>query len=110
MSNNEWPLQEADITEDVCKSCAICCEIEIKPNWKDPRQLEWLHAIVEKHDHIQSSEHGIKIRCSHLIDNYKCGIYENRPKMCRDFNCVSWAKVSNNLTQYNKVLDKLGYN
>jgi len=110
MSDNEWPLQEADITEDVCKGCAICCEIEIKPNWEDPRQLEWLHAIVENHDNIQNSERGIKIRCSHLIDNYKCGIYERRPKMCRDFNCVSWAKVSNNLTQYNKVLDKLGYN
>jgi len=28
MSIVEWPLQEVNITESVCKSCAICCEIE----------------------------------------------------------------------------------
>jgi len=107
MINFEWPLTEVDITEDVCKSCAICCEIEIKPSWKDPRQMEWLHAIVDNHAYIESTERGVKIRCSHLIDNYKCGIYNKRPKLCRDFNCVSWAKVSNDLTQYNKVLKRL---
>ena len=39
---------------------------------------------------------------------YKCGIYNERPQLCRDFNCVSWAKVSNDLEQYNKVIKKLG--
>ena len=112
MSIVEWPLQEADITESVCKSCAICCEIEIKPNWKDPRQMEWLRAIVDKHNHIKDTAKGIRIRCSYIEGDdeigYKCGIYNERPQLCRDFNCVSWAKVSNNLEQYNKVIRKLG--
>jgi Fe-S-cluster containining protein len=25
------------------------------------------------------------IRCIHLRDDYSCGIYEQRPKVCRDF-------------------------
>jgi|TARA_Y100000310_G_scaffold120686_1_gene119466 hypothetical protein len=111
----EWPLQESDITEDVCKSCGICCEIELKPNWKKPRQFEWLHAIVENHDNITDTGKGIRIRCSHLRKTkhsthpyWECDIYEDRPQLCSDFNCVSWAKYSDDLTQYNMVLKKLG--
>ena len=111
----EWPLQEEDITEDVCKKCAICCEIELKPNWKNPRQFEWLSAIVEGHDNITETKKGIRIRCSHLRQtkyatepHWECDIYETRPQLCRDFNCVSWAKYSDDLTQYNRVLKKMG--
>jgi len=25
------------------------------------------------------------VRCIHLKDDYSCGIYESRPKVCRDF-------------------------
>jgi len=113
----EWPLQEKDITEDVCQRCGICCEIELKPNWKDPRQFEWLGAIVENYDNIESIDKGIRIRCSHLKQTkhstnpyWECDIYEDRPQLCRDFNCVSWAKYSNDLTQYNRVLEKMGLN
>jgi len=28
-------------------------------------------------------------RCSQLLDNGKCAIYEHRPKICRDFDCNS---------------------
>tara|TARA_R110002020_G_scaffold212966_3_gene419663 strand:+ start:205 stop:621 length:417 start_codon:yes stop_codon:yes gene_type:complete len=110
----EWPLQEKDITEKVCQSCGICCEIEIKPNWKDPRQFEWLEAIVENHDNITATRKGIRIRCSHLKQTkmgwlkMECDIYDKRPQLCRDFNCVSWAKYSNDLTQYNRVLERAG--
>jgi|TARA_Y100000310_G_scaffold1807_1_gene2269 hypothetical protein len=111
----EWPLKEEDITERACKSCGICCEIELKPNWKSPRQFEWLRAIAEGHDNITNTEKGIRIKCSHLRQtkhatdpHWECNIYEDRPQLCRDFNCVSWAKYSNDLTQYNRVLKKLG--
>jgi len=113
----DWPLQEKDITEDVCQRCGICCEIELKPNWKDPRQFEWLSAIVENHDNITETKKGIRIRCSHLREtkhstspHWECDIYEDRPQLCRDFNCVSWAKYSDDLTQYNRVLEKMGLN
>ena len=113
----EWPLQEKDITEDVCKTCGICCEIELKPNWTDSRRMFWLGAIVENHDNITQTGSGIRIRCSHLKKtkhatdpHWECDIYEDRPQLCRDFNCVSWAKYSNDLTQYNRVLEKMGLN
>ena len=111
----EWPLQESDITEDVCKSCGICCAIELTPNWKDARRWVWLGAIVENHDNITQTDKGIRIHCSHLRQtkiadqpDWECDIYEDRPQLCRDFNCVSWAKYSDDLTQYNMVLKKLG--
>jgi len=117
MSVREWPLQEKDITEDVCKSCGICCEIELTPSWTDPRRMFWLGAIVENHDNITQTGSGIRIRCSHLKKtkhatdpHWECDIYEDRPQLCRDFNCVSWAKYSGDPTQYNRVLEKMGLN
>jgi hypothetical protein len=113
----EWPLQEKDITEDVCKRCGICCEIELTPNWTDSRRLPWLRAIVENHDNITQTGSGIRIRCSHLRQtkhatnpHWECDIYEDRPQLCRDFNCVSWAKYAGDTTQYNRVLEKMGLN
>ena len=113
----EWPLQEKDITEDVCKRCGICCEIELTPNWTDSRRLPWLRAIVENHDNITQTGSGIRIRCSHLRQtkhatnpHWECDIYEDRPQLCRDFNCVSWAKYAGATTQYNRVLEKMGLN
>jgi|TARA_Y100000034_G_scaffold14118_1_gene14794 Fe-S-cluster containining protein len=109
-----WPLPEEAITEEVCQRCGICCEIEIKPSWTDPRRFEWLRAIVENHDNIQSTEKGIRIRCSHLKETVMgwkrmgCDIYDDRPQLCRDFNCVSWAKYSGDTTQYNRVLERMG--
>mgnify|MGYP003151436954 CR=1 FL=1 len=115
ISVREWPLKEEDITEDACKLCGICCSIELTPNWKDSRRMVWLGAIVENHDNITQTGKGIRIRCSHLRQtkyatnpHWECDIYEDRPQLCRDFNCVSWAKYSGDLTQYNRVLEKLG--
>ena len=113
----DWPLQEKDITSDLCKRCGICCEIELKPNWQDSRRLPWLKAIVENHDNITQTGNGIRICCSHLRQtkhstdpHWECDIYEDRPQLCRDFNCVSWAKYSGDQTQYNRVLEKMGLN
>ena len=115
---NDWPLQESDISEDVCKRCALCCSMDLRPGWADPRMMDALKVMVEKSPDIEFTRQGIRIQCSHLrkikVSNvvanefWECSIYDKRPQLCKDFNCVSWAKVSNNRDQYNRVLKKLG--
>ncbi len=111
----KWPLKESDINSEVCGKCGICCSMELKPSWHDERMMKALEVMVQGHENIMFLGNGIRITCSHLKKSsdfgnasYRCNIYDSRPQLCRDFNCVTWAKVSNNLDQYNRVLDKLG--
>ena len=110
---DDWPLKEQDITEDLCKRCGLCCSMDIRPQWADKRMMEALRAMVEKSPDVTFLGDGIRIKCSHLKQTThaetptgECSIYEDRPQLCEDFNCVSWAKVSNNRTQYEQVLEK----
>lgn len=32
-------------------------------------------------------------KCVYLNDNDRCGIYDRRPKRCREFNCVNGYKI-----------------
>lgn len=106
-----WPLQEKDVTSELCGKCGICCSVDIKPKYRTPdyetRYMEFLEVIVSGHEDIEFIGDGITITCSHLKDQ-KCSIYDTRPQLCRDFNCAAWAKVSNNREQYNRVLQHLG--
>ena len=88
--------------------------MDLRPNWADPRMMSALEVMVEKSPDIEFMGNGIRIQCSHLEGGddigWNCSIYDKRPQLCSDFNCVSWAKVSNNRDQYNRVLEKLGVN
>ena len=108
----DWPLQEKDITPDLCKRCGLCCELTVSPNTEDPRQLEFYRVIAENHPDITFSDGSLSIKCSHLKQTklsdtpyYECSIYEDRPQLCRDYNCVSWAKVANDTSRYDQVLE-----
>ena len=111
----DWPLQEKDITSDVCKQCALCCSMDMRPNG-DQRMLDCLEAMVSQEGvssrGLEFIGDGVRVWCSHLrgsnTEGWECGIYDRRPQLCKDFNCVSWAKVADNKTLYNKVLEKLG--
>ena len=71
----------------------------VEPDGVMTRGLEWIGD-------------GVRIWCTHLKggngEGWECGIYNRRPQICKDFNCVSWAKVSNNKELYNEVLKKIG--
>jgi len=90
----------ADVTEALCQHCAYCCKNTLIPVTLDERTYEYFLEIgidIER-DPI-SPESGIinAGACRHLIDDedcYKCGIYDSRPQLCKDYNCVAWAKVS----------------
>ena len=112
----DWPLQEKDITHDLCKRCGLCCELTVSPNTEDPRQLEFYRVIAENHPDITFIDGSLSIRCSHLRQtklssdqpHWECSIYEDRPQLCRDYNCVSWAKVTNDTSRYDQVLEIAG--
>ena len=113
----DWPLQEKDITSDLCKRCGMCCEITLGVDETDYRQVEFLRAVVENYSFIEYVGDGcVSLRCSHLKQtklsdedpHWECSIYDDRPQLCKDYNCVSWAKVSNDLTLYSQVLEKAG--
>ena len=108
-----WPLKEKDITEDLCKRCGLCCSMEIRPSWKDERLMDALRVMVQNSPDITFIGDGISIRCSHLRKTklaehpeWECSIYEDRPQLCEDYNCVSWAKVSNDRRRYVQVIEK----
>ena len=111
----DWPLQEKDITHELCKRCGLCCELTIACDTDDPRQLEFYRAVVENNPEITFIDGTLSIRCSHLRQTtlsdspqWECDIYEDRPQLCKDYNCVSWAKVSNDTSRYDQVLEIAG--
>jgi len=92
-------LTYSDITEDLCRHCAKCCTVYI-PIELDERTLEFYRntgldiEIDPQHPNIGIINAGA---CQHLncTDNlYSCDIYNTRPKLCKDYNCVAWAKFS----------------
>ena len=110
-------LRPSDITSSVCDKCIKkgpphCCEIVL---CVPPPQmiLELLKRAIEGYDdHLRISDEGkIILTCSHLDkENGVCTIYKDRPQICRDYNCVSWAQVDfsrgtpkERLTHYNKI-------
>jgi len=90
----------ADITEKLCKHCAHCCLNVLVPVQMDDRIFDFFQAAGLD---IQRDENNPDVgivnagACQHLKqvgDAYKCSIYDTRPKLCADYNCVAWAKVA----------------
>ncbi len=107
----DWELKESDITSEMCKKCTKtdlnCCQLAVQSvphQWSQSRQQELLKTMIENIPELHIRDNGeLVLTCSHL-KNQKCDIYEDRPQLCRDYNCVTWARVSGNLDQYKKVL------
>lgn len=92
-------LTYSDITEHLCQHCAHCCLNTFIPVAIDERTFEYLREIGIDIEWDGESDTGIINggACQHLIrkgDTYKCGIYGTRPQLCKDYNCVAWAKVA----------------
>ena len=106
----EWPLNEEDITSELCAKCGMCCNWPLDISDKQERAIDFFEAVMEGREGIEKVGHGVyKLWCVHLKD-HRCSIYEDRPQMCRDYNCVSWAQVDfsrgtpkERLIHYNKI-------
>ena len=98
MENTEnITIDYSDITEELCKLCGACCSVYI-PVELDERAKEFYTTLglsCEQHGDVTLLNLG---ECPHLQTNetgkYLCKIYIDRPKLCKDYNCVAWWKYT----------------
>lgn len=92
-------LDESLINSDVCIKCGSCCKMTTENIRCSSYGLPWYKTVVEQTDRIKlvdidPKNEKLKIRffCPQLEVNteqrtHVCKIYENRPNVCRDYNC-----------------------
>jgi len=93
-------LTYSDITEELCQHCAHCCLNTHIPVALDDRTYEYflevgLDVVRDENDPSVGIVNGGA--CGRLVKDgagYRCGIYDARPQLCKDYNCVAWAKVA----------------
>jgi uncharacterized protein len=86
------------MADSLCSKCsALCCRYFALPleNPKTARQyddIRWYlcHENVVVFIEKKQWYVGMMTRCKHLQEDHRCGIYETRPKICREYtteNC-----------------------
>lgn len=107
-----YDLRPSDITSELCVRCGECCRIEIQipgdadytefvqEMLEEPLRATYPEASVTLVDDAPGPAYtAVKLGyCRHLHRGQgeggspclTCGIYERRPAVCRDFNCVVW--------------------
>ncbi len=77
----------------LCEYCtARCCRyfafpIDKPKTWEDYDHLRWymLHGTVSVFVEDDTWYLMVFADCKHIRDDYKCGIYETRPQICRSY-------------------------
>ena len=73
---------------DVCTACGICCDgtlfthVEVEPDEVERSRKAGVAVFVHK------NEHRFSLPCVQLCGT-RCGVYEDRPKRCRTFECTT---------------------
>lgn len=83
-----------DFSDVKCSRCtALCCryfglEIDTPEDERDFDQLLWflLHRGVEIYVEDGAWHLNVPLECTRLLPDNRCGIYENRPYICRDYD------------------------
>jgi hypothetical protein len=124
MSPTVLTIREADITSELCRRCAACCQISIQVPNLDARFRRFLRGVgfevspppKEESEDCCDGTHASTVHlgpCRHLIRRdgeagatHECAAYDDprRPQLCADFNCVSWAKANNTYNLDNVLL------
>lgn len=116
-------VHERDIVSAVCQRCARCCELDIKLTPSDSRYRRFLRGVglslvppQPNSDDCCDQVHDVTLHlgpCRHLQKPpvngetlFFCELFgdNRRPQLCRDFNCVSWAKARNEYHADNAAL------
>ena len=117
-------IHERDIEPDLCRLCAACCRITFRLQNTHTRYRKFLRRIgfnllpppAEGKEDCCPGKHtavldmgycrNLEIETREDGPHYRCRIYvsEDLPELCREFNCVSWAKATDHYTEKNKLL------
>ena len=65
----------------------FCLQIDTPTTPKDMDQIRWFLLHLDVVVWVQEREWYLEVRnrCRHLQDDNRCGIYETRPQVCRDY-------------------------
>ena len=85
-----------DLPKDanLCEYCtAKCCQyialpIDTPKTWKDYDDLRWYLAHGDVSIFVDEGSWYIMMhkKCNHLLPDNRCGIYDDRPEICRGYN------------------------
>ena len=72
-----------------CERCGKCCKANglIPPLLPGEDAPLWLHALVDGLRDRLGKEAEYYSSCVFLTGDRRCAIYEDRPVVCRDFDC-----------------------
>lgn len=87
-------------TNSLCDQCvALCCryyafEIDKPTTRRDFEDLRWFILHEDTTIFVEDGEWYLQInrKCKALLPDNRCGVYENRPQMCREYktNDCDW--------------------
>ncbi len=83
-------------SECLCDYCTgKCCRyfslpIDNPTDWDDFDAIRWYLAHERTMVYVDKGQWYLLVmsRCKHLTGDYRCGIYLNRPKICREYTTV----------------------
>jgi len=125
---DDVPLTAKDIDGALCQTCGECCHLKLYVRGGEDylefvremllTPLKYCYPQVSFYLVGQASETHVVIdlgSCRHLRrDNrptgeavVRCEIYNQRPRVCREFNCVTWWKVQRATTADSSVSQRL---
>lgn len=96
---------ESLITSEVCMRCGDCCKLQMtgSANFgvKNAESRKFIKSVLIDHEvidfrgwDVEKNTFSLEIECSKLLrtaDGVACGIYADRPQVCRDYNCLQQA-------------------
>lgn len=91
----------------LCVNCGLCCQGPLY-NWAElkPDELELADELslrVVAYD----GQPGIGLPCS-CLDGARCTVYEQRPRVCRDFACNLLLGLRSGAVSLDEALDRVG--
>ncbi len=117
-------INHADIGPRLCQRCGACCRVHLNLNNTDSRYRVYLRTLGYELDppaqpgqaDCCEKRHNVRLDmgwCKHLEIGaqdgrplYRCRIYQGAqyPRLCADFDCVSWARQADTYNERNRTL------